>query len=65
MNCRAVRSLLSAYIDGELTAAQAAGVEAHLARCSECQGMLIELKSQDLVLRAVLTKRIADSSLLT
>jgi len=65
MNCRAVRTLLSAYIDGELTAAQAASVEAHLDQCSACQTALAELKSQDLVLRAVLAKPIAVSPLLT
>ena len=36
--------LLQAYIDGELPTDQAADVSQHLARCSECQGALLELR---------------------
>ena len=38
MRCRAVRSRLSSYRDGELAGAQAQLVEAHLATCARCAG---------------------------
>lgn len=37
------RELLSAYLDGELAAAERAEVSAHLARCAECARELGEL----------------------
>lgn len=36
MSCRAVRSRLSAYRDGELAGAEAQAVEAHLGTCAPC-----------------------------
>src|SRR5688500_2103687 len=36
MWCRHVRTRLSAYADGELSAAEARGVEEHLVRCEQC-----------------------------
>ncbi|NLI01010.1 MAG: hypothetical protein GX446_16130 [Chthonomonadales bacterium] len=37
MNCRKVCSLLSAYIDGELTGAESLRIRHHLAECSRCE----------------------------
>ncbi|MCX6345734.1 MAG: anti-sigma factor [Armatimonadetes bacterium] len=37
MNCRRVVSLLSAYVDGELTGVEMLGIRRHLAECSECE----------------------------
>jgi putative zinc finger protein len=41
------RERLSAYLDGELRAAERAGVEAHLAACPECTALLAELAAVD------------------
>lgn len=35
---------LSDYVDGELTAAESAAVEAHLARCAECRTVVEQLR---------------------
>ncbi len=40
MKCTDMRELLSAYADGELRRTQREYVEAHLARCTECQELL-------------------------
>ena len=40
-----LRELLSAYIDGEVSASETLRVEEHLARCQECQGELASLRS--------------------
>lgn len=37
MACEAVRDNLSAYLDGELTAAEAAAVRDHVEACAECR----------------------------
>ncbi|HEX4823677.1 MAG TPA: anti-sigma factor [Candidatus Polarisedimenticolaceae bacterium] len=39
------RDLLSAYLDGELTATDRADVDAHLAACSECREHLLSLRA--------------------
>jgi len=36
MNCRRVISLMSAYVDGELTGADMLEIRRHLSECSEC-----------------------------
>jgi predicted anti-sigma-YlaC factor YlaD len=36
MNCRRVESLMSAYIDGELTGAEMLEIRSHLDDCAEC-----------------------------
>lgn len=36
MTCAAVLAVLSEYLDGDLDAARAAQVEAHVAACPEC-----------------------------
>jgi hypothetical protein len=36
MTCERIEELLSAYLEGELAAAEKAEVEAHLSRCAEC-----------------------------
>lgn len=43
MTCQQVERELSAYLDGELTAAARAGVDAHVAGCSSCRERLAEL----------------------
>ena len=40
MTCERTEGLLSAYLEGELAAAERAGVEAHLAACPACAGLL-------------------------
>jgi hypothetical protein len=37
MECKKITELLSGYIDGELSGAQAESVEAHLAGCADCR----------------------------
>jgi hypothetical protein len=39
MTCERIEELLSAYLEGELVAAEKAEVEAHLAGCAECSGL--------------------------
>ena len=41
------RERLSAYLDGELAAAERAAVEAHLAACAECAALLADLAAVD------------------
>ncbi|MCX6574243.1 MAG: zf-HC2 domain-containing protein [Candidatus Aminicenantes bacterium] len=36
MTCERIEELLSAYLEGELAAAERAGIDAHLAACAEC-----------------------------
>ncbi len=40
MNCRDLKELLSAYVDGELAQTQRDFVEEHLATCTECQAVV-------------------------
>jgi predicted anti-sigma-YlaC factor YlaD len=40
MTCERIEELLSAYLEGELAAAESAEVEAHLAACPECAALL-------------------------
>jgi anti-sigma factor RsiW len=44
-DCQDMRTQLSAYVDGELTPAQRAEVDAHLASCPDCQQEVAELKT--------------------
>lgn len=37
MDCKDLESLVTPYVDGEVTPAQCAAIEAHLAECPECQ----------------------------
>ena len=39
MTCERIEELLSAYLEGDLAAAEKAEVEAHLAGCAECSGL--------------------------
>ncbi len=52
MICKVYENELSAYLDGELTAAQAARLEAHLRVCPHCQGELHELSGISGYIRA-------------
>jgi hypothetical protein len=45
LKCRQAQQLLSAYLDGELAAAQAAALETHLAACSACRQELEALRA--------------------
>ncbi len=40
MTCKRIEELLSAYLEGGLTAAERAGVEAHIAGCADCAALL-------------------------
>ncbi len=44
MRCGNIRDLLSAYIDGELTAKESKTVEAHLSSCASCRHDLEEIQ---------------------
>jgi len=43
MNCEQMTALLSAYMDGELTAAEQVHVRAHLEQCPECRALYEQL----------------------
>ena len=60
MECGEVREEFSALIDGELAPEQRAGVEAHLAHCSDCLRELDRIKRIDVLYRA-LTPQVAPS----
>ncbi|HZE95926.1 MAG TPA: anti-sigma factor [Planctomycetota bacterium] len=51
MNCAYDKEKLTGYYDGELSAAEKADVERHIAACSECLRELGELKSAALLVR--------------
>ena len=44
MTCQRIEELLSAYLEGELAAAEKAAVDAHLAACPECATLLALLR---------------------
>jgi predicted anti-sigma-YlaC factor YlaD len=44
MTCQRIEELLSAYLEGELAAAEKAAVDAHLAACPECAALAALLK---------------------
>ena len=47
MDCRETQALLTAFHDGELTAADRARVDAHLRGCTECRALLADLARAD------------------
>ena len=47
MDCRETQALLTAFHDGELTAADRARVEEHLRGCPECRALLADLARAD------------------
>lgn len=53
MNCNEIRNLLSAYSDGELTAAEEKEVKAHLDGCADCQKQLARLSVLHKALRTM------------
>lgn len=53
MSCEAFSADLSAWIDGELPAARAAEVEAHVAACASCTAQAAALRRADAALRAI------------
>ncbi len=57
MNCEAVAQELSAYIDGELPAAEAQALAAHLAQCEHCRNELAELKRVADLIRVLPAKK--------
>ena len=52
MSCQLYQTELSAYLDGELPATQAARLEAHLRVCPHCQGELSELSGISAYIRS-------------
>jgi predicted anti-sigma-YlaC factor YlaD len=44
MTCQRIEELLSAYLEGELAAAERAELETHLAACPECDALLALMK---------------------
>ncbi|MFO1094161.1 MAG: zf-HC2 domain-containing protein [Planctomycetaceae bacterium] len=51
MNCDELRDRLSAAVDGELSAAESAEIERHLASCATCRDVMSSLQSLDVQLR--------------
>ncbi|MGE4548272.1 MAG: anti-sigma factor [Intestinibacillus sp.] len=49
-HCEKYEELCSAYLDGELTAEERAGLEAHLAACPDCEAYLAALRQTQTVL---------------
>ena len=45
MNCEQMTALLSAFVDGEVSAAEALQVREHLAQCPECRALYEQLKA--------------------
>jgi anti-sigma factor RsiW len=45
MTCAQVSELLTAFVDGELSAAEKAAVEAHLPGCAVCQAQVASLRA--------------------
>jgi len=45
MNCKQMMALLSAFVDGELSAAEELQVREHLAQCSECRALYEQLQA--------------------
>ena len=54
MDCKQTRELLAAYLDGELSSAEKAGVERHLAECRECRLELESLREAQKAIRSAL-----------
>lgn len=52
MNCRVAESLISPYLDGELTGAQMSQMRRHLSECSRCQSELEEFRALKSLLSA-------------
>jgi ferric-dicitrate binding protein FerR (iron transport regulator) len=52
MNCQLAANLMSALIDGEISSADQAALDSHLASCEGCRAALDALRSQDRALSA-------------
>ncbi len=59
MDCSATRPNLLAYLDGEVTDARRAGIEAHLATCQVCADELARLRALQADLREVIPAGLA------
>ncbi len=55
MNCKAIKKLLVAYLDGELTPAKRSLIERHISGCKQCREELEALKSVQTELRQALS----------
>lgn len=53
MKCEEIKELLSEYVDGELSAADAASVEEHLAGCEACRAELEALRQTAALVRSL------------
>ena len=53
MKCEEIKELLSEYVDGELSAADAASVEQHLAGCDACRAELEALRQTAALVRSL------------
>ncbi len=54
MDCKQMRELLTAYLDGEVTLQEKAQIEAHLSGCSKCQAELEALSATRTSLRGLM-----------
>src|SRR3712207_3607368 len=52
-DCRAIRPLLSAYMDNDLTPDELRAVQAHVAGCAECAATLAEYRQLRSLVRAL------------
>jgi anti-sigma factor RsiW len=57
MNCRRVVSLMSAYVDGELTGAEMLAIRRHISDCRDCSAEYESLKMTKLALARLRTIR--------
>jgi hypothetical protein len=53
MDCRAVRPLISAYMDSDLTPAELRAMQAHVATCPDCAALLDHYRQTRSLLRAL------------
>jgi predicted anti-sigma-YlaC factor YlaD len=61
-NCAAIRAQLSAYLDGELDAAQSEALLAHLSECADCTTFYNTLRKTLLLYRGLAAEKMPDAS---
>jgi anti-sigma factor (TIGR02949 family) len=53
MSCNTVQSKLSAYVDGEMSGLEMQAIRKHVHQCDDCQALVDNLKSVQMVLRGL------------
>lgn len=62
MNCDSIQKLIALYSEGDLGAAQATTVEAHLLSCAACQSFLNELEASQAMVKALAAETLDPAS---